>query len=41
MLTQYPELANSVASQNAAPKDIGRGREMLIPALGSVKRGRA
>jgi IclR family pca regulon transcriptional regulator len=26
MLTQYPELANSVASQNAAPKDIGHGK---------------
>lgn len=28
MLTQYPELANSVASQNAAPKDIGRARHL-------------
>jgi IclR family pca regulon transcriptional regulator len=27
MLTQYPELANSVASQNAAPKDVGRAPE--------------
>ena len=26
MLRQYPELANSVASQNAAPKEVGRGR---------------
>lgn len=36
MLTQYPELANSVASQNAAPKEIGRGREPVVqpPARG-------
>jgi IclR family transcriptional regulator, pca regulon regulatory protein len=27
MLTQYPELANSVAAQNAAPKDVGRGTQ--------------
>ena len=27
MLTQYPELANSVAAQNAAPKDVGRPAE--------------
>ena len=26
MLRQYPELANSVASQNAAPKEVSRGR---------------
>jgi IclR family pca regulon transcriptional regulator len=32
MLTQYPELANSVASQNAAPKEVGHGRDALPPA---------
>ena len=26
MLRQYPELANSVAAENAAPKDVARGR---------------
>lgn len=31
MLTQYPELANSVASQNAAPQDLRRGREAAAP----------
>ena len=31
MLTQYPELANSVASQNAAPAEIARGREAAAP----------
>jgi IclR family pca regulon transcriptional regulator len=30
MLTQYPELANSVASQNAAPQEVGRARESLV-----------
>jgi IclR family pca regulon transcriptional regulator len=29
MLRQYPELANSVASQNAAPQDIGRPAESV------------
>jgi IclR family transcriptional regulator, pca regulon regulatory protein len=32
MLTQYPELANSVASQNAAPKEVGHGKEP-VPAV--------
>ena len=27
MLTQYPELANSVAAQNAAPKEVGHGKQ--------------
>jgi IclR family transcriptional regulator, pca regulon regulatory protein len=31
MLTQYPELANSVASQNAAPQEVGRAREPVLP----------
>ena len=30
MLTQYPELANSVASQNAAPQEVGRAREPVV-----------
>ena len=32
MLTQYPELANSVASENAAPKEVARGRRDLSAA---------
>ena len=36
MLTQYPELANSVASQNAAPKEVGRPREES-PAAHAVR----
>jgi IclR family pca regulon transcriptional regulator len=39
MLTQYPELANSVASQNAAPKEVGHGKDPVPPANG-VRRGR-
>jgi hypothetical protein len=39
MLTQYPELANSVASQNAAPKEVGRAREISRPV--APKRGRS
>jgi IclR family pca regulon transcriptional regulator len=37
MLTQYPELANSVASQNAAPKEVGHGKEPA-PAPGDTRR---
>ena len=38
MLTQYPELANSVASQNAAPKEVGRPKDNGRPI--TPKRGR-
>src|SRR5687768_7404700 len=38
MLTQYPELANSVASQNAAPKEIGHGKEPAVPANGTRRK---
>ena len=37
MLRQYPELANSVASQNAAPKEVARATHDSAP----VKRSRA
>ena len=39
MLTQYPELANSVASQNAAPKEVGHGKEP-VPAPSEPRRVR-
>jgi IclR family transcriptional regulator, pca regulon regulatory protein len=39
MLTQYPELANSVASQNAAPKEIGHGKAPL-PEINGARRVR-
>jgi IclR family pca regulon transcriptional regulator len=38
MLTQYPELANSVASQNAAPKEVGHGKEPAVPANGTRRK---
>jgi IclR family pca regulon transcriptional regulator len=39
MLTQYPELANSVASQNAAPKEVGHGKAPA-PAASEPRRAR-
>jgi hypothetical protein len=39
MLTQYPELANSVASQNAAPKEVGRGAATLPPPANGRSNG--
>lgn len=35
MLTQYPELANSVASQNAAPKEVGHGKDVAPQSNGA------